>query len=168
MIWDGTVCSSAPFCLQRQQQLPNYCCKTRTSTTQFLTWSKSHVLEKYSKKGKYSSSYLKCYTFNKQNIRVSSHETIEFQPTILDGRGTVVLLKDFVQHLKHKDIAIPDIYFTLLEAVSITADLVISSHANAKERREKILFKIATTKVEKILNASVCSPWLAAHFGKSS
>ena len=86
----------------------------------------------------------------------------------LDGIETGLLLKNFVQHLKRKDVAIPDIYFVLLDAVSITTDLVINSHATAKERGDCISFKISRKKVAQILHTRVCSIWLVEHFGKSS
>ena len=70
-------------------------------------------------------------------IKLSNSSTL-----ILDGIETGVLLKDFAQHLKRKNLPIPDIYFTLLDAASITPNLVINSHANGKERGAWIPFKI--------------------------
>ena len=61
---------------------------------------------------------------------------------ILDGIETGVLLKDFAQRLKRKNVAIPDIYFTLLDAVSITLNLVVNSNAKGKEGGAWIPFKI--------------------------
>ena len=60
----------------------------------------------------------------------------------LDGAEIGVLLKDFLQHLKRKDVAVPDINVTLLDAVSITPDFVINNHAKAKDRGDWIPFKI--------------------------
>ena len=57
-----------------------------------------------------------------------------FNTKFFDGLETGVLLKEFLQHLKREDVAIPDIYFMLIDAVSIGPDLVINSHAKAKER----------------------------------
>ena len=53
---------------------------------------------------------------------------------ILDGIETGVLLKDFAQRLKRKNVPLPIFYFTLLDAVSITPNLVVNSHAKGKER----------------------------------
>ena len=61
---------------------------------------------------------------------------------ILDGIETGVLLKDFARRLKRKNVAIPVIYFTLLDAVSITPNLLVNSHAEGKERGAWIPFKI--------------------------
>ena len=73
------------------------------------------------------------------------HQAVNFQHTNtlnLDGMETGVLLKDFAQRLKRKNLPIPDTYFTLLDAASITADLVVDSHAKGKERGAWIPFKI--------------------------
>ena len=39
---------------------------------------------------------------------------------------------DFAQRLKRKNVPTPDIYFTLLDAASITPDLDVNSHAKVK------------------------------------
>ena len=62
-------------------------------------------------------------------IKLSSSNTL-----ILDGIETGLLLKDFAQPLKRKNVPIPDIYFTSLDAASITPNLVVNSHAKGKER----------------------------------
>ena len=62
-------------------------------------------------------------------IKLSNSNTL-----ILDGTETGVLLKDFAQRLKRKNVPVPDIYFTLLDAASITPDIVVNSHAKSKER----------------------------------
>ena len=87
---------------------------------------------------------------------------------IPDGIETGVLLKDFAQRLKGKNVPVLDIYFTLLDAASITPDIVVTSHAKGKERGAWIPFKIWTTKVAETLHARICSIWLCAQFGKSS
>ena len=51
---------------------------------------------------------------------------------ILDGRQTGVLLEDFAQILKRKNLPVPNIYFTLLDAANITLDIVVNSHAKGK------------------------------------
>ena len=61
---------------------------------------------------------------------------------ILDGIEISVLLIDFAHGLKRKNVAVPVIYFTLLEAARITPDIVVNSHAKAKERGSWIRFKI--------------------------
>ena len=63
-------------------------------------------------------------------IKLSNSNTL-----ILDGTETGVLLKVFAQRLKRKNVPVPEIYFTLLDAVSITPDIVVNSHAKGKKRR---------------------------------
>ena len=70
-------------------------------------------------------------------IKLSNSNTL-----ILDGIETGVLLKGFTQRLKRKNVSIPDIYFTLLDAASITPDLVVNSHAKGRKRGAWIPFKI--------------------------
>ena len=70
-------------------------------------------------------------------IKLSNSNTL-----ILDGIETGVLLKDFAQCLKPKNVPIPDIYFTVLDAASITPNLVVNSHTKGKERGAWIPFKI--------------------------
>ena len=59
-----------------------------------------------------------------------------------DGFETAVLLKDFAQRLKRRNVPVPDIYFTLLDAASIIPHIVVNSHAKGKERGAWIPFKI--------------------------
>ena len=70
-------------------------------------------------------------------IKLSNSNTL-----ILHGIETGVLLKDFAQRLKRKNVPISDIYFTLLDAASIAPDFVVNSNAKGKERRAWIPFKI--------------------------
>ena len=60
----------------------------------------------------------------------------------MDGIENGGLLKDFAQHLKRKNVTVPYIHFTLLDAASITPDIVVNSHAKGKETGAWILFKI--------------------------
>ena len=65
-----------------------------------------------------------------------------FNTLILDGTETGVLLNNFAQRLKRRNVPIPGIYFTLIEAASITPDIVFNSHAKGKEGGACIPFKI--------------------------
>ena len=53
-----------------------------------------------------------------------------------------MLLKDFAQRLKRKNVPVPDIHFTLIDAASITPNLVVNSYAKGEERRAWIPSKI--------------------------
>ena len=55
-----------------------------------------------------------------------------FNTMILDGIETGVVSEDFPRRLKRKNVPIPDIYFILLDAASITPNLVVNSHAKGK------------------------------------
>ena len=70
-------------------------------------------------------------------IKLSKSNTL-----ILDAIETGVLLKDFAQRLKRKNVPVPDLYFTLFDAASITPDIVVNSHAKGKERGAWIPFRI--------------------------
>ena len=161
--WDGTICSSTSFCLQQQQQ-PNHCHKTRT--TQIQTWANSHVPQGTLKKeiNQQLSSTSASSLINK--ILESPH--VISNTLILDGIKPGVLLKEIAQSLKRKNVHIPDIYFTLLDAANITPDLVVNSHAKGNEIGAWIPFKIWTTKGAEILHGKICSIRLCAQFDKSS
>ena len=70
-------------------------------------------------------------------INLSNSNTL-----LLDGLETSVLLMEFAQHLKRKNVPVPDNYFTLLDAASNTPNIVVNSRAKAKKRADWIPFKI--------------------------
>ena len=61
-------------------------------------------------------------------IKLSKSQTI-----ILDGVGTGVLVSDFTLHLRRKNVDVPDIYFTLLNAAGISRSLVFNQNPKAKD-----------------------------------
>ena len=70
-------------------------------------------------------------------IKLSNSETI-----ILDGVDTGVLISDFTLHLRRKNVAFPDIYFTLLDAAGISPCVVFNQNAKAEDRRSCFPFKL--------------------------
>ena len=58
------------------------------------------------------------------------------QTLTLDGMETAVLLSDFAQQLRRKNADVPDIDFTLINAVGISPTLGLNHNAKAKEREE--------------------------------
>ena len=70
-------------------------------------------------------------------IKLSNSQTI-----ILDGVDTGVLISDFILHLRRKNVHVPDIYFTLLDAAGISPSLVFNQNAKAKERGSWVPFKV--------------------------
>ena len=70
-------------------------------------------------------------------IKLSNSQTI-----ILDGFDTGVLISDFTLHLRRKNVEVPDIYFTLLDAARISPSLVFSQNAKAKDRGSSVPLKV--------------------------
>ena len=140
-----------------KQELPNY------KPEQTPTYHKDTLKKEINQQFPTSASPLINKFSETPRIKLSNSNTL-----ILDGIKTGVLLKDFSQRLKRKNVPIPDIYFTLFDEASMTPNLVVNSHANGKERGAWIPFKIWTTKIAETLHARVCGIWLCAQIGKSS
>ena len=70
-------------------------------------------------------------------IKLSNSQTI-----ILDGVDTGVLISDLSLHLRRKNADVPDIYFTLLDAVGISPCVVFNQNAKAKDRGCWVPFKL--------------------------
>ena len=64
------------------------------------------------------------------------------QSKIVDGVDTGVLISDFTRHLRRKNVDVPDIYFTLLDAVGKSPSLVFNQNAKSKDRGSWIPFKV--------------------------
>ena len=64
------------------------------------------------------------------------------QTKILDGVDTGVLISDFTLHLRQKNVDVPHIYFTLLDAAGISPSLVFNQNAKAKYRGSWVPFKV--------------------------
>ena len=140
-----------------KQELPKY------KPQQTPTYHKDTLRKEINQQLCTSASPLVNKILQSPRIKLSNSNTL-----ILDGIEIEVLLKDFAQRLKRKNVPVPDIYFTLLDAASITPGIVVNSHAKGEERRAWIPFKLRTTKVADTLRARICSIWLCAKFGKSS
>ena len=115
----------------KKQELPKY--KPEQTPTYHKDTSKKEINQQLST----SASPLVNKVLESLRIKLSNSNTL-----ILDGIETSVLLTDFAQRLKRKNVPIPDIYYTLLDAASITPNLVVNSHAKGKEREAWIPFKI--------------------------
>ena len=74
---------------------------------------------------------------SRSRIKLSDSQTIS-----LDGADTGVLISDFTLHLRRKNLDVPDIYFTLLDAAGITPSLVFNQNAKAKDRGSWVPFKV--------------------------
>ena len=64
------------------------------------------------------------------------------QTKILDGVDTSVLFLDFTLHLRRKNVDVPEIYYTLLDAAGISPSLVFNQNASAKDRGRWVPFNV--------------------------
>ena len=93
------------------------------------TYHKDTIQKEINQQLRTSASPLLNKILESPRIKLSDSNTLT-----LDGIETGVLSKDFAQRLKRKSVTIPEFYFTLLDAASITPDIVVNSHAKCKER----------------------------------
>ena len=114
-----------------KQELPKY------KPERTPTYHKDTLKKEISQQLFTSASPLVNKFLESPRIKLSSSNTL-----LLDGIETGVLLKDFAQRLKRKNVPIPDSYFTLLDSASITPNPVVNSHAKGKERGAWIPSKI--------------------------
>ena len=112
-----------------KQELPRY------KPEQSPTYRKDTLKREINQQLSTSASPLVNKKLESPHIKLSDSNTL-----ILDGIETGMLLKDFAQRLKRKNVPLPDIYFTLLDAASIIPDIVANSHANGKERGARFSF----------------------------
>ena len=70
-------------------------------------------------------------------VKLSNSQTIT-----LDGVDTGVLISDFTLHLRRKNVDVPVIYLTLLDAAGISPSLVFNQNAKAKDRGSWVPFKV--------------------------
>ena len=105
-----------------KQELPKY------KSEQTPTYHKDTLRKEINQQFSTSASPLLNKILDSSCIKLSNFNTL-----ILDGIETGVLLKEFAQRLSRKNVPILDNYFTLLDAASITPDLVINRHAKGKE-----------------------------------
>ena len=92
------------------------------------TYHKDTLKKEFNQQLSTSASPLRNKILQSPRIKLSSSNTL-----VLDGIETGVLLKDFAQRLKSKNVPVPDICFTLLDAASITPDIVVNSQATVKK-----------------------------------
>ena len=112
---NSTIVTKQELPKDKPEQTPRYHKDTiKKEINQQLSTSASPVMNKI---------------YESPRIKLSNSNTF-----ILDGIETSVLLKDFAQRLKRENEPVPDIYFTPLDAASITLDNVVNSHAKGKER----------------------------------
>ena len=136
--------SNSPTIITKPE-LPKY------KPEQTPTYHKDTLKEEINEQLSASASPLVNKISESPRFKLSNSNTL-----ILDGIETGVLFKDLAKRLRRKNLPMPDIYFTLLDAASITPNLVVNSHAKGKEKGAWIPFKIWTTKVPETSHARIC------------
>ena len=121
-----------------KQELPKY------KHEQTPTYHKETLKNEINQQLSTSASPLVNKILESPRIKLSNSDTF-----ILDGIETGVLLKDFAQRLKRKNVPIPDIYFTLLDAASITPNLVVNGHAKVKKEGHRSRSKFERQKLQR-------------------
>ena len=114
-----------------KQELPKY------KPEQTPTYHKVTLRKEINQQLSTSASPLVNKVLGSSRMKLSNSNTL-----ILDGIETGVLLKVFALRLRRKNVPIPDFYFTLLDAASVTPNLVVDSHSKGKEKGAWIPFKI--------------------------
>ena len=112
-----------------KQELPKYQ-PSQNPTYQIDSLEKEINKKLFSKADSLVDKMLSC-----PRIKLSSSQTLN-----LDVVKTGTFLSDFAQQLRRKNAEVPDIYFTLLDAVGISLNL--NQNAQAKDRGRLVLFKI--------------------------
>ena len=124
-------CNSNNITTVKKQELPK--CKP----------DQSHTYQKRTKKKGFNKKFISSATPSLNKMLEFPRKKLSKSNTmLLDAIETGLLLREIGKHLKRKDVAIPKKYVTLLDAVSITPDVVINSHDKAKERGDWIFFRI--------------------------
>ena len=114
-----------------KQELPRY--KVEQPPTYQIESLKRDINKKlFGKADTLKDKILSC-----SRIKLSSSQKI-----VLDGVDTRVLISDFTLPLRRKNVDVPDIYFTLLNAAGISPSLAFNQNAKAKDRGSWVPFKV--------------------------
>ena len=114
-----------------KQELPKY--KAEQPTTYQIDSLKRDINKKLF--GRADSLIEKILSYFR--VKLSYLQTI-----VLDGVDTGVSITDFSLHLRRKNVDVPDIQFTLLNAAGISPSLVFNQNAKAKDRGSWVPFKV--------------------------
>ena len=115
----------------KKQKLPIYQ-REQPPTYQIDSFKKESNKKRFSKVDASLDKTLFCLC-----IKLSSSHFLR-----LDGEETRVLLSHFVHQLRCKNVDLPDIYFTSLDAVGLSPSLVLNQNAKTKEIGSWVLFKM--------------------------
>ena len=139
-----------------KQELPKY--KAEQPSTYHIDSLKRDINKKlFGKADTLIDKILSCSRIKLSNL----------QTKILDGVDTGVVVSDFTLHLRRKNVVVPDIYFTLLDAAGISRSVVFNQNPKAKERGSWIPFKVRTSEAAKTVYARCCCLRFCTQLGKS-
>ena len=138
-----------------KQELPEY--KTEQPPTYQIDSLKRDINKKlFSRPDSLIDKILSC-----SRIKLSNSQTI-----FLDGVDTGVLISDFTLHLRRKNVDVPDIYSTLIDAVGVSPSLVFNQNAKAKDRASWVPFKVWTSEAAETVYAKCCCLRFCTQLGK--
>ena len=140
--WYGAVCCCPSFCVKQECDYA-ICYKAGTSkykaeqppTYQIDSLKRDINRKLFGKTDTLIDKILSC-----SRIKLSKSQT-----KILDGVDTGVLIWDFTLQLRRKNVDVPDLYYTLLDAARMSPSLVFNQNAKAKDRGSWVLFKTWTS-----------------------
>ena len=114
-----------------KQKLPKH--KTEQPPTYQIDFLKRDINKKlFGKADPLINKILSC-----SRIKFSISQTI-----FLDDVDTGVLIADFNLHLRRKNVDVPDIYFNLFDAAGVSPSLVFNRNPRAKDRGNRLSFKV--------------------------
>ena len=114
-----------------EQELPNY--ETSQRPTYRIDLVKKEVNEiLFSKADSLVDNVLSC-----PRIKLSNSQTLSF-----DDEEAGIFQLDFNQQLRRKNVHVPDIYFTLLDAAGVSLILILNQNGKSKERGRWVPSKI--------------------------
>ena len=114
-----------------KQELPKY------KTEQPHTYQTDSLKRDINKKLFGKADTLLDNNLSSSRIKLSISQTIK-----IDGVEIGVSISDFTQHLRRKNVDIPDLYFTLLDAARTSRSLVFNQNVKAKDRGSWVPFKV--------------------------
>ena len=128
--WYGAVCSHPSFCVQQQEF--DYSVSYRERTSEVKSRRKARVPNWLVKKGEKI-----CWSrlFSRQNIVLSTYQAFKFTDFNFGFCRNWSFSSDFAQQLRHKNVDVPRIYFTLLDSAGMFPNLDLNQNAKVKEKK---------------------------------
>ena len=138
-----------------KQELPKY------QTWQNPTYQVDSFKKEINKKLFSKADSLVDKILSSPRIKLSKLQTLT-----LDGVETRISLLDFAQQLRRKNLDVPDIYLTLLDAAGIFPTLILNENAKAKERGSWVPLKTWTSEAAKAVHTGWCCLWVCSELSE--